>query len=108
MSIRKSMLRTAWCLSLVLWSLTLTAVLLTQNKGICYAGPLFCFSATDGCLVLPIPQAGPRTWGDWGWWVQKPWGYGGYGFSSQIRCPTVSIPLALLFALFTTVLVGPF
>lgn len=48
---------------------------------ISYARGPFFLVASDGFLVIPIPDGRDRTWGDWGWWIQTPWRdrfYGGF------------------------------
>jgi len=45
----------------------------SRRWNICYAGDFGFLSITDGYVILPATFT--RTWGDWGWWVQAPWGY---------------------------------
>jgi len=71
-------------------------VSITHRVGICYAGSFFCWSLTDGMLVLPLRLSFSPNWGPWGFWLQAPW-RGAGSFQSQIQTPTLSIPLVFIF-----------
>jgi len=85
---RRTLLKlTAWiCTAVVLVILYAVSV----NRCITYAGGSFFFVLTDGYIVVPVPDGRPRTWGDWGWWVQDPWRKGvGYAPLYALALPRI-------------------
>lgn len=62
---------TLFCVLLLL--LLIVSYFVSREWCISYASGDFFFVLTDGYFVIPWSDGRPRTWDDWGWWVQKPW-----------------------------------
>ena len=62
---------------LAIWAFAMLATcslwFVSLRWNICYAGDFGFLSITDGYVILPATFT--RTWGDWGWWTQSPWGF---------------------------------
>lgn len=85
---RRTRLRlVAWiCAVVVLVALYAVGV----ERCVSYAGGSLFFVLTDGYVVVPFPDGKPRTWGDWGWWVQDPWQNGvSYAQPHELALPRI-------------------
>ena len=74
----------------VLSALIVVAWVFSAHHNLSYAGKFGFLVLSDGYVVVPWPDGEPRAWGDWGWWIERPWGWEEGTRSFVVPLPDVS------------------